>query len=254
MRATTTRCSFTYGQPTDPRSSTRNFATSAAVEGHGGEEEGMKGSYTFVPLLIVALAAGCTNLPRSRDLGNPDVAGETFAQQVCSNCHGVAGASISPNMPNLAAQQPAYISAQLKLFRSRGRLDPAGFEYMWGISRTLTDKQIDELAAYYAAQTLPTQRPEGSATGIDAGKPIFNTGIADKQVPPCSSCHGQHGRGNGNFPRIAGQHADYIVKQLGVFQRTDDRPEGAVMKTVAHKLTSSDITSVAAYLQAMPIE
>lgn len=214
----------------------------------------MKGHCKIVLVLGIAFAAGCTNLPRSRDLGNPDVAGVTLAQQVCSNCHGVTGTSVSPNMPNLAAQQPAYISAQLKLFRSRGRLDPAGFEYMWGISRTLTDKQIDELAVYYAAQTLPTQRPEGSIARIDAGKPIFNTGIADKQVPPCGSCHGPHGRGNANFPRIAGQHADYIVKQLGVFQRTDERPEGAVMKTVAHKLTPSDITSVAAYLQAMPIE
>lgn len=214
----------------------------------------MKGSCKFILVPVVALAVGCTNLPRSRDLGNPNVTGVTLAQQVCSNCHGVAGASISPNMPNLGAQQPAYISAQLKLFRSRGRLDPAGFEYMWGISRTLTDKQIDELASYYAAQTLPTQRPEGSVVSSGAGKSIFNGGIADKQVPPCSGCHGPQGRGNGNFPRIAGQHADYIIKQLGVFQRTNDRPEGAVMKTVAHKLTPSDIASVAAYLQAMPIE
>ena len=224
------------------------------MQSHGDEEEGMKGNRKIILVLGIALAVGCTNLPRSRDLGNPNVAGATLAQQVCSNCHGVTGTSVSPNMPNLAAQQPAYISAQLKLFRSRERLDPAGFEYMWGISRTLTDKQIDELAAYYAAQTLPTQRPEGSVASIDAGKPIFNAGIVDRQVPPCSSCHGPHGRGNGNFPRIAGQHADYIVKQLGVFQRTDERPEGAVMKTVAHKLTPSDIASVAAYLQAMPLE
>jgi len=214
----------------------------------------MKGNGKLVLVFGIAFATGCTNLPRSRDLGNPNVAGITLAQQVCSNCHGVTGASVSPNIPNLAAQQPPYIAAQLKLFRSQGRRDPAGFEYMWGISRTLTDKQIDELATYYAAQTLPTQQPDSSVASIEAGKPIFNEGIADKQVPPCGSCHGPHGRGNGNFPRIGGQHADYIVKQLGVFQRTDQRPEGAVMKTVAHKLTPSDIAGVAAYLQAMPIE
>lgn len=214
----------------------------------------MKRGCRFVLVLGVALVAGCTNLPRSRDLGNPNVTGETLAQQVCSNCHGVTGVSVSPNMPNLAAQQPAYISAQLKLFRSQGRLDPAGFEYMWGISRTLTDRQIDELAAYYFAQTLPTQPQEGRAADVEAGKLIFNAGIADKQVPPCGSCHGLHGRGGSNFPRIAGQHADYLVKQLGVFQRTDERPEGSVMKTVAHKLTPFDIASVASYLQALPIE
>ena len=95
------------------------------MQSHGDEEEGMKGNRKIILVLGIALAAGCTNLPRSRDLGNPNVAGATLAQQVCSNCHGVTGTSVSPNMPNLAAQQPAYISAQLKLFRGRERLDPA---------------------------------------------------------------------------------------------------------------------------------
>jgi cytochrome c553 len=54
------------------------------------------------------------------------------------------------------------------------------------------------------------------------------------------------------FPRIAGQHADYVMKQLLVFQRTDQRPEGAIMKTVAHNLTAQDMRNVAVYLQALP--
>ena len=63
------------------------------------------------------------------------------------------------------------------------------------------------------------------------------------------SCHGPEGKGSEQFPRIAGQHADYVVKQLTIFQRTDERPEGGVMKVVAHGLTSSDMHNVAAYLQ-----
>ncbi len=59
------------------------------------------------------------------------------------------------------------------------------------------------------------------------------------------------GEGMATFPRIAGQHVDYLVKQLEVFQRTDERPEGSVMKTVAHELTKQNIRDVSAYAQAM---
>lgn len=209
-----------------------------------------------ISLLAVAvgLAAGCANLPRSRDLGNPDVSGQTLAEQVCSNCHGVTGSATSPNFPNLAGQQEVYLSNQLHGLKGHSRRDPAGFEYMWGISRTLTDKQIQELAAYFAAQKLRPQPIEGSAAEIDGGRTIFTGGVPAKGIPPCGSCHGPQAMGNEKFPRLSGQHADYLVKQLTVFQRTDERPEGSIMKTVAHELTHENIVDVAAYLQAMPSE
>jgi cytochrome c553 len=75
-----------------------------------------------------------------------------LALQVCSNCHGVDGNSVSPNFPNLAAQTEDYISEQLTSFRKHSRFDPAGFEYMWGLSRHLTDQQIKYNAAYFASQ------------------------------------------------------------------------------------------------------
>lgn len=200
---------------------------------------------------LALLVAACANTPRSRDTGNPDVAGATLAVQVCSNCHGVTGSSRSPNFPNLAAQQPAYLTAQLQGFRIEQRTDPAGFEYMWGLSRHLSDRQIGELAAYYAAQTPQAQRLEGDAARVAAGRDIFEHGLPDKSVPPCGSCHGADAAGRAAFPRLAGQHADYVVKQLTVFQRTNQRPEGAVMKTVAHSLSADDIQSAAAYVQSL---
>ena len=63
------------------------------------------------------------------------------------------------------------------------------------------------------------------------------------------SCHGAEGKGSDQHPRVAGQHADYLVKQLTIFQRTDERPDGSVMKVVAHGMTKSDMENVAAYLQ-----
>ena len=201
--------------------------------------------------LAMVLSAGCSDLERSRDLGNPKVTPVTLARQVCSNCHGVTGNATSPNFPNLAGQTEPYLVAQLMAFKSHDRLDPAGFEYMWGLSRSLTEDQIKGLAAYYAAQTPVSQRSEGDPSRIEAGRSVFETGVAATGVPACSGCHGAKGEGNATFPRIAGQHADYLVKQLIVFQRTDQRPEGTVMKTVAHDLTRRNIDDVAIYLQAM---
>jgi len=211
----------------------------------------MKTSTLAFMIAAVSLSAGCANPTRSRDLANPNVSATTLAQQVCSNCHGLTGNATSPNFPNLAAQVDAYFIAQLNGFKSHGRQDPAGFEYMWGLSRSLTDDQIKGLAAYFAAQVPVRQPVESEAARIEAGKTIFANGLSAQNVPPCSTCHGPEGQGNGNFPRIAGQHVDYLVKQLVVFQRTDERPEGGVMKTVAHELTKQDIENVAAYVQAM---
>jgi len=206
-------------------------------------------------LLVLAagalLVAGCANPSRSRDLNNPNVAAVTLAQQVCSNCHGVTGVSISPVFPNLAAQTPSYIESQLREFRGHGRQDPAGFEYMWGLSRSLTDAQIQGLADYFAHQEPARSPAGGDAARIAAGDRVFHQGVADKNVPACMTCHGDKGQGSEAFPRLAGQHEDYVVKQLTVFQRTDQRPKGAVMKVVAHELTQQDIVNVAAFVQSM---
>lgn len=201
--------------------------------------------------LSLALAA-CAPLDRSREVSNPATPARTLALQVCSNCHGVDGNSASPNFPSLAGQTEPYLVEQLTSFRKRSRSDPAGFEYMWGLSRGLTDDQINGLAAYYAGQraVAPAYRT-GNAALSAAGKALFEGGVPDKSIPPCAACHGASGAGNAQFPRLAGQHADYLVKQLIVFQRTDERPEGAIMKVIAHDLTAENINAVAAYLESI---
>lgn len=204
----------------------------------------------IILLLLVAAAAACAPIDRSRSLNNPAVPAVATARQVCSNCHGVDGNSVSPNFPRLAGQTRPYLVEQLKAFRSHGRLDPAGFEYMWGLSRHLTDEQIAGLAEYYATQPATANRPVDPLLLAD-GKAIFEGGVPEKNIPACSACHGPAAAGNEQFPRLAGQHADYIVKQLVVFQRTDERPEGAVMKVIAHDLTGRNIEALASYLQGL---
>jgi cytochrome c553 len=201
-------------------------------------------------LACIALSAGCSNLDRSRDLANPNVPPPVTAMQVCSNCHGVDGNSISPNFPKLAGQQEAYIVTQLENFRSHHRSDPAGFEYMWGISRSLSDDQIKGLAEYFSKQTPKANLPV-SAEEMVAGRKIFDNGVPDKETPPCMACHGPEAQGLGAFPRLAGQHQDYLIKQLHVYQETEGRP-GTPMKQVTHLLTNQEMVDVAGFLQAFP--
>lgn len=213
----------------------------------------MKTSTITLTMAVMALFTGCNTLDRSRSLGNPAVSANVIAQQVCSNCHGVTGNAESPNFPNLAAQQVPYFIAQLNGFKSHGRADPAGFEYMWGLSKHLTDEQIAGLAAYYAKQNPKPMWQSTIATPLLAeGKKIFEEGIVSSGVPACAACHGTEAKGQAAFPRLAGQHANYLVKQLKVFQRTDERPEGGIMKGVAHSLTIRNMEAVASYLEAFP--
>ncbi len=202
-------------------------------------------------LILAAIGTGCQTTPeRSRNLNDPSVSGKTLAQQVCSNCHGIDGNSVNPNFPNLAEQQKDYFVDEIKEFKSHDRFDPAGFEYMWGLSRSLTEKQVGELAAYFAAQkNIPDKSADPKREA--EGKLVFDQGVPAKNIPPCMACHGPEAAGNGTFPRLAGQHADYIMKQLTVFQRTDERPQGAVMKNVAHDLTPDNIANVAAFLSTL---
>ena len=205
----------------------------------------------YVCLLVLGLTAvGCTNLPRSRDLANPLVAPSVTAQQVCSNCHGIDGNSTSPNFPRLAGQPQPYIVAQLQNFRSHQRSDPPGYEYMWGIARSLTDEQITGLADYFSGQTPKRNAPVDAAL-LPLGKKIFEEGVPDKQAPPCFACHGAAAAGQAAFPRLAYQHQDYLVKQLHVFQETEGRP-GTPMKQVTHELSPGEMAAVAAYLQGFP--
>lgn len=212
----------------------------------------MKTATITAVLVLATVAAGCTTTPeRSRNLADPRVSGKTLAQQVCSNCHGIDGNSVSPNFPKLAAQPDEYIVDQLTRFRSHRRADPEGFEYMWGISRHLTDGQIKELAAYFSTQDSRPLEP-GDPKLIAEGRNIFESGLPAQGVPPCSACHGDRGQGNGQFPRVAYQHADYVIKQLAVFQRTDQRPDGVAMKAITHSLSQQNMEAVAAYMQQMP--
>lgn len=210
-------------------------------------------SIPLVPVLAIAFAlTACSNLERSRDLSNPQVRPEVTAVQVCSNCHGIDGNSLSPNFPRLAGQQPAYLVSQLENFRNHHRADPEGFEYMWGIASKLSDDQIKGLAEYFAKQVpKPVANASASLAQMEAGKTIFESGVPAKETPPCMACHGANGQGLASFPRLAWQHQDYLMKQLQVFRETEGRP-GTPMKQITHLLSNQEMEQVTNYLQSIP--
>jgi cytochrome c553 len=200
---------------------------------------------------FASIGMGCANLARSRDLGNADVRPEVTAKQVCANCHGIDGNSVSPNFPRLAAQPKEYLAKELKAFRSRRRSDPAAIDYMWGMARHLTDEQITGLSDYFSRQPARPNAP-GDPKQVEAGRRIYQTGIAQEGTPACAACHGPSGEGLAATPRLASQHAAYLVRELWEFKETDGRPDSP-MKPICRLLSPEDMTEVVAYLQALPV-
>jgi cytochrome c553 len=170
-----------------------------------------------------------------------------IAVGTCGTCHGPTGVSEQPKYPRLAGQNANYLTAQLKAFRSQTRGDADAIGYMWGMSATLEDDTIDALAQYYAAQTAGGGRA-GDAAQIARGRDIYEHGLEAVGVPACAACHGPDAHGMQDFPRLAGQHAQYMLKQLNSFQ--SNMRKVAVMHGVAQGMKQQEMEAVAAYLQA----
>jgi cytochrome c553 len=172
----------------------------------------------------------------------------TLVSNACSKCHGATGVSISPLFPILAGQQTSYIDTELKLFRQRGRSDPLARAFMWGIARGLTDDQIEGVAQYFASQPPVRGTPSRNPALAEKGKLIYESGVPQRGVIACMTCHGANAEGDGNnaFPRLAGQHRDYLVTELQQFRGL--LRENAVMQGVAANITDDEIAAVADYL------
>lgn len=174
-----------------------------------------------------------------------DVAGTVH---VCSSCHGPGGRSISSTFPRLAGQQKDYLAAQLKAFRDHTRADPHAKTYMWGMAARLSDQLIDGIAEYYSRQPPVAGTPDASQQA-QAGRAIYNDGIPAQSVPACKSCHGDRDEGNSVIPRLAGQHAPYIERQLEAFASMARANE--VMHENTKNLTPEQIRDLAAYLRTL---
>ncbi len=177
-----------------------------------------------------------------------DKQAEQLAATVCASCHGTDGRSSVASFPDLAAQRPDYLEAQIKAFRDQSRADPDAQAYMWGMAAQVNDAVAHALAEHYAAQHAAAG-VRGDPRLLAQGRQIYQRGVPALGVPPCSACHGDQAQGMGAMPRLAGQHAPYIVKQILVIQRV--LREAPVMHGVIRDLTRPQIEAVATYLQSI---
>jgi cytochrome c553 len=171
-------------------------------------------------------------------------------EDYCKTCHGVSGQGFrgaSP-IPRLAGQQPEYFENQLRAFVERRRDN----KFMYNVSHVLSPAMRTALAMHFKDLN---PKPLGGAPRelAAAGKKIYEEGVSDHDVPACASCHGPEAKGDGPFPRLAGQLQDYILNKLTNWskERGQDpkNPDtSAIMEPIAHGLTKPQIEAVAAYL------
>ncbi|HYQ99189.1 MAG TPA: c-type cytochrome [Casimicrobiaceae bacterium] len=180
--------------------------------------------------------------------GEARTPGEERAINLCSTCHGPRGISTSPEFPILAAQQQAYLVAQLEAFQRKTREEKAAHDFMWGIAGNLDAATIRSIAQYYSSQPPAAGRP-GDPALIAKGRELFTRGLPDRGIPRCTSCHGPTAEGAAEFPRLAGQHAKYVRRQLEYIQALTRK--APVMHGIVKDLTPGEIEAIALYVQSL---
>ena len=196
-------------------------------------------------LAIILMSVGLASVAQAA--GNA-AAGEKIVTGVCAACHGIDGNSVISTNPKLAQQHPEYIAKQLANFKSGERKNAV----MSGMAASLSPEDMANVAAYFGSQKAKVGSAKTNAAG-SLGEKIYRGGIASVGVPACASCHGATGAGIPvQFPRLSGQHADYVVTQLKAFysgERANDNAK--VMRMIAAKMSDADMAAVADYIQGL---
>jgi cytochrome c553 len=196
-------------------------------------------------LLSTSLLATAALAPAWAD-DAPDLAAGQAASAVCQACHTADGSRGAPANPILQGQFPEYLAKQLHEYKSGKR----GNAIMQGMAAPLTDAMIRDISAFYGSKPAPTGFARNKDTVL-LGEQIWRGGIADRKIPACSGCHGPNGAGIPiQYPRLAGQHAEYTEAQLLAF-RSGERANNAQMTGVAAKMNDAEIKAVADYVAGL---
>lgn len=163
-----------------------------------------------------------------------DIAAGEQKASACVGCHGQKGGSGNAQWPNLAAQQPVYLVNQLKAFKAGDRSNPM----MQSMASSLSNEDMDNLAAYFSSQ-------KPAKAGGDPA--LAKTG--ESKASMCLGCHGSSAEGKGQFPRLAGQHPEYIEQQLKNFK--DGSRKSGPMQAITASLPEADFKALAAYFGSL---
>ena len=207
--------------------------------------------YAFVAATAVISAAALAQGGAPPAAAKPDPAkAQQIVNQVCAACHGADGNSVAAANPNLAGQIGEYITLQLAHFKAGVRVNAT----MQAMAATLSDADMQALGAYFAQQ-----KPKGLAARdpalVKSAQQLWRGGDAASGVPACAACHSPTGGGvPKNFPRLAGQYADYTYAQLKAFKAGERGADaagkdvnGRIMNAIAQKMTDAQMKAIADY-------
>ncbi len=182
----------------------------------------------------------------------PDPAkGKEIVGGVCAACHGADGNSVIAQNPKLAGQHADYIYKQLVDYsKPQDAKDARVNPIMNGFASGLSDADKRHVAAFVSQQKPGTNTARNKDT-LALGQKIYRAGIAAKNVPACAGCHTPNGVGiPAQYPRLAGQHADYTVATLQAF-RDGTRRNNVAMAQIAGRLSDDEMKAVADYVAGL---
>lgn len=211
--------------------------------------------FLLLPLFLFAGVAAQANEVAAVPKADP-AKGKTIAATVCIACHNTDGNSMLSVNPKLAGQHAEYLSKQLKNFKSGERASPM----MAGFAAMLSEADMRNVAAWFASQTLKGEQAKSPET-IEFGQQLYRSGDQAKGLPACAACHGPAGAGIPvQYPRLAGQFADYTAAQLKAFRAAGADPKDTAgrandpnkaMRGVAVKMTDAEIKAVSDYIAGL---
>lgn len=209
---------------------------------------------SLLSLLLAAAAFGvqASDAAKAAPKGDP-ARGEPIASTVCGACHGPDGNSPAAANPKLAGQHPEYLFKQMKNFKAADGKQPERTNaIMNGMIAPYDENQMRDIAAYFASKTQSGESAKNRET-IEAGQKLYRAGDMSKGLPACAACHGPAGAGMpAQYPRIAGQFAEYTEAQLKAFRdggRAND--PNKMMRMIALKMTDVEIKAVADYVAGL---
>lgn len=198
----------------------------------------------FVATLVAFFSFGPALAADAGDPAQPPA----VVSQVCAACHGGDGNSPLAMNPSLAGQHAAYLLKQLQEFKSGLRGNPV----MMGMTANLSDEDMRNIAAYYASQTARPLAAKDKDLAAQGAK-LYRGGSLEKGVAACAGCHSPNGAGiPAQYPRLAGQHPDYVLAQLKAF-RAEERANdpNKMMRAVSSKLSDKDMAALAEYISGL---
>lgn len=205
----------------------------------------------------LALSLGCATVAHAQTkpaASKPDaVKGQQIASQACAACHGADGNSSIPANPSLAGQHYDYLLKQLRAFKLPAGKDGARPNpVMTAQVASLSDADLMNLAAYYAGQK-PKANTAKDKELVQLGEKIYRGGLPDRGVAACAGCHSPNGAGMpAQFPRLAGQHADYTEAQMKLWRSAErSNDPNQMMRMVAARMTDREIRAVADYIAGL---